>query len=61
MVASVNTVDRVLAVLEKHVDPATMIEILDELLDVPGDKSFRDTIVLVQSRAIARAAAKDRR
>jgi hypothetical protein len=43
-------------VLEKHVDPTTMIEILDELLDVPGDKSFRDTIVLVQSRAIARAA-----
>jgi hypothetical protein len=60
MVASVNTVDQVLEVLEKHVDPATMVKILDELLDVPGNKSFRDTITLMQSRAIARASDQRR-
>jgi len=44
MAASDNTVREVLRVIRKHVDQATLEKIMDELLDVPGNESFRETI-----------------
>jgi hypothetical protein len=44
MAASDQTVRGVLRVIRKHVDQATLEKIMDELLDVPGNESFRDTI-----------------
>ena len=44
MAASDHTVREVLRVIRKHVDEATLEKIMDELLDVPGNESFRETI-----------------
>ena len=44
MAASDHTVREVLRVIRKHVDQATLEKIMDELLDVPGNESFRETI-----------------
>ena len=44
MAASDQTVREVLRVIRKHVDQATLEKIMDELLDVPGNESFRETI-----------------
>jgi hypothetical protein len=44
MAASDHTVAEVLRVIRKHVDQATLEKIMDELLDVPGNESFRETI-----------------
>jgi lysozyme family protein len=41
MAASDHTVAEVLRVIRKHVDQATLEKIMDELLDVPGNESFR--------------------
>jgi uncharacterized protein (DUF2267 family) len=34
----------IVKVLRKHVDRTTLERILDDLLDIPGNKSFRDLI-----------------
>ena len=44
MAASDQTVREVLRVIQNHVDQATLEKIMDELLDVPGNESFRETI-----------------
>ena len=44
MAASDQTVREVLRVIQRHVDQATLEKIMDELLDVPGNESFRETI-----------------
>jgi hypothetical protein len=44
MAASDQTIRGVLAVIRKHVDQATLEKIMEELLDVPGNESFRETI-----------------
>ena len=44
MAASDQTVRELLRVIRKHVDRATLEKIMDELLDVPGNESFRETI-----------------
>ena len=44
MAASDQTVRDVLKVIQKHVDQPTLEKIMDELLDVPGNESFRETI-----------------
>jgi hypothetical protein len=31
----------------RHVDQATLEKMINELLDVPGNKSFRDTIEML--------------
>jgi hypothetical protein len=49
--ASKSTVERVLEVILKHVPKETSLKILEELMTVPGDKSFRDTIERMYNRA----------
>lgn len=44
MVASKNTVERIIQVMLRHIDEATFQKIMKELKDIPGNKSFRDTI-----------------
>ena len=44
MAASDQTIRGVLAGIRKHVDQATLEKIMEELLDVPGNESFRETI-----------------
>jgi len=44
MAASDHTVREILRVIRKHLDQATLEKIMDELLDVPGNESFRETI-----------------
>ena len=44
MAASDQTVREVRRVIQNHVDQATLEKIMDELLDVPGNESFRETI-----------------
>lgn len=44
MAASHETVDKIYEAVRKHVSDDQMRRIVDELLDVPGNKSFRDTI-----------------
>jgi hypothetical protein len=49
MPASTNTVKEIVNVLRKHVDHPTLMKIVDDLCDVPGNKSFRDTIEMLRS------------
>jgi hypothetical protein len=44
MAASYDTVARVLHVVRRHVDDRTVLKIALDLLDVPGNRSFRDTV-----------------
>ena len=54
MSASHDTVEKVLDVVLKHVDRRTAGKIIDELLDIPGNQSFRDTVVRLRDRFSAR-------
>ena len=51
MAASKSTIERVLEVIQKHVPKETALEILEELMTVPGNKSFRETIERMYNRA----------
>ena len=52
MATSKSTVERVLEViLKQHVPKETALTILEELMTVPGNKSFRDTIERMYNRA----------
>lgn len=44
MAASNETVDAIITVLRRHVDAATLQKIVKDLLHVPGNASFRETI-----------------
>ena len=51
MAASKSTVERVLEVILKHVPKETALKILEELMTVPGNESFRDAIERIYNRA----------
>jgi hypothetical protein len=44
MVASVNTVEKVMSVILKYVDKDNINNMILELEEIPGNKSFLDTI-----------------
>jgi hypothetical protein len=44
MPASNDTIREIAKALRRHVDVATLEKLVNELLDVPGNKSFRDAI-----------------
>jgi hypothetical protein len=44
MIASNDAIREIAKALRRHVDPATLEKIVNELLDVPGNRSFRDAI-----------------
>ena len=44
MVASNDTVQQILNVIQRHVDRPTVKRIVEDLMSVSGNKSFRDTI-----------------
>jgi hypothetical protein len=47
MVASNNTIDAVAQVIRKHVDRDTITKLCRDLIEIPGNKSFRDTIEIL--------------
>ena len=61
MAASKSTVERVLEVILKHVPKETALKILEELMTVPGNKSFRDTIERMYNRARQRSSRRSPR
>jgi hypothetical protein len=46
MALSEQTAREVVQIVRKHVDPATLKKIIDELQEVRGDKNFRDAVEL---------------
>ena len=44
MPPSDDTIREIAKALRHHVEPATLEKIVNELLDVPGNKGFRDAI-----------------
>jgi len=44
MPASNDTIREIAKALRRHVDAATLEKVVNELLDVPGNRSFRDEI-----------------
>jgi hypothetical protein len=44
MTASNDTLREIAKALRRHVDAATLETIVNELLDVPGNRNFRDEI-----------------
>jgi hypothetical protein len=44
MTASNDTMREIAKALRRHVDTATLEKVINELLDVPGNKDFRDAI-----------------
>ena len=44
MPASNDAIREIAKALRRHVDAETLEKVVNELLDVPGDKSFRDAI-----------------
>jgi hypothetical protein len=55
MVASSATVTRLVAVLLKHMTPGKAREFMHDVLEVPGNKSFRDTLAAVSVELEARS------
>ena len=44
MPASNDTIQEIAKALRRHVDAATLEKVVNELLDVPGNRSFREAI-----------------
>ena len=44
MTASNDAIREIVKALRRHIDAATLEKIVNELLDVPGNRSFRDAI-----------------
>jgi len=44
MPASNDTIGEIAKALRRHVDAATLEKVVNELLDVPGNRSFREAI-----------------
>ena len=44
MLASNDTIREIAKALRRHVDAATLEKVVNELLDVPGNRSFREAI-----------------
>jgi hypothetical protein len=51
MVASVDTVEKIYEVMRRHCRPEQIEAIIRELLNTPGNKSFRDTIRRLADRS----------
>lgn len=47
---SAKTVEEVLSVVNRHVDRETLLRIVNDLLDVPGNASFRDSVRALAER-----------
>jgi hypothetical protein len=50
MVASNDTVTKIYWVIRKHCTDSQIKAIIKDLIDVPGNQSFRDTIIRLQER-----------
>lgn len=52
MAASIASIEKIIDVVEKYVAPNTLLKIAEDLAEVPGNKSFRDTVerILVRAR-----------
>lgn len=61
MVASRDTVARVIEVLERELSPIMLERVATRLLDVPGNQSFRETVERLHTAAVARNQDKSRR
>ena len=57
MEASDATVREIMRIVRKYVDRATLYRIVEELLDVRGNKSFRDTVEII-AREIQRGGGQ---
>lgn len=44
MAASDHTVSRILRVIKRHIDGETARRIVRDLMEIPGNRSFRDTV-----------------
>jgi hypothetical protein len=44
MTASNDTMREIAKALRRHIDTATLEKVVNELLDVPGNRDFRDAI-----------------
>lgn len=49
MTASNDTIRQVIEVVGRYVDRPTLIKILDDLVKVPGNQSFRETVVRIRN------------
>ena len=47
MTASNDTIREIAKALRRHVDAATLEKVVNELLDVPGNRDFRDEIEIL--------------
>lgn len=66
MVASPETIERIYNVIRRHVPDKQIALILRDLVDIPGNRSFRETImklveVDIRYRRLRRAANASRR
>jgi hypothetical protein len=50
MVASTKTLDALAAVVLKHMTPGKARDMMKDMLEIPGNKSFRETLVGLQER-----------
>ena len=55
MAASDATVREIAKALRRHVDQQTLEKVINDLLDVPGDKSFRDAVEQLAHYLMARS------
>jgi hypothetical protein len=44
MASSNDTIREIAKALRRHVDAATLEKVVNELLDVPGNRDFRDSV-----------------
>ena len=56
MAASYKTVEKIIEIMQKHIDKETFKKIVSELLEVEGNSSFKDTI-----KRIAKETYHDRK
>jgi hypothetical protein len=57
MVASVDTVNQLIHVLQTHVDDKTMTKIIQDLELIPGNQSFKDTVIRLKKMHNERQAS----
>jgi microcystin degradation protein MlrC len=50
MAASHKTIEEVLKIVKSHVDSDTLAKIMDDLMNVEGNTSFKETIRRLQSK-----------
>lgn len=48
MVPSVDTIQQILEVMGRHVDKPTLKRIVDQLVEIPGNQSFQDTVMRIK-------------